>query len=106
MHHELWREPMLIVLMLIPLFVAAAIAGQREGPPGLFKDLTDEIAGKALFVHGKQLFIDDYLLEELTGGTIMAIPSRMRSVWRPCVLTASSRSKAKQRGPSRRACWC
>ena len=43
------------------------LAEDRQAPPGTFKDLDDEIAGDALIIHGKQLFIDDYLIEELSG---------------------------------------
>ena len=33
----------------------------------MFKDLDDAIAGDALILHGKQLFIDDYVIAELKG---------------------------------------
>ena len=45
----------------------AAQAQQRQAPPGMFKDLDDAIAGDALILHGKQLFIDDYVIGELKG---------------------------------------
>jgi len=32
----------------------------------MFKDLDDEIVDKALVLHGKQLFIDNYVIESLT----------------------------------------
>jgi len=35
----------------------------------MFRDLDDEIAGKAIVIHGKQLFIDDYVIDELKGAT-------------------------------------
>ena len=38
-----------------------------EAPPGMFKDLDDPIVGDALILNGKQLFIDDYLIGELSG---------------------------------------
>jgi hypothetical protein len=38
-----------------------------KAPPGLFKDLNDEIVGDAIIINGKQLFIDDYIIEELKG---------------------------------------
>src|SRR5206468_3914705 len=43
------------------------IPADRKAPPGMFKDLDDEILGKAPLIHGKQLFIDDYVIEELKG---------------------------------------
>ncbi|MBI1915689.1 MAG: hypothetical protein HYS12_13300 [Planctomycetes bacterium] len=33
----------------------------------MFRDLDDEIVGKAMVIHGKQLFIDDHLIEEIKG---------------------------------------
>ena len=45
-----------------------ALLGQAlEAPPGMFKDLDDAIVGDALLIHGKQLFIDDYIIAELDG---------------------------------------
>jgi len=41
--------------------------GSLKAPPGLFKDLNDEIVGEAIIITGKQLFIDDYIIEELKG---------------------------------------
>lgn len=41
----------------------------RKAPPGMFKDLDDQIVGEAMVIHGKQLFIDDYLVGELRGAT-------------------------------------
>jgi len=38
-----------------------------KAPPGLFKDLNDQIVGDAIIINGKQLFIDDYIIEELKG---------------------------------------
>ncbi len=45
------------------------MAKHLEAPPGMFKDLDDRIVGEALMIHGKQLFIDDYVIEDLRGGT-------------------------------------
>jgi len=42
-------------------------AQHRQAPPGMFKDLDDGVVGQAVFVHGKQLFIDDYMIAELHG---------------------------------------
>ena len=41
--------------------------GSLQAPPGLFKDLNDEIVGDAIMISGKQLFVDDYIIEELKG---------------------------------------
>ena len=41
--------------------------GSLQAPPGLFKDLNDEIVGDAIMIGGKQLFVDDYIIEELKG---------------------------------------
>ena len=41
--------------------------GSLKAPPGLFKDLNDQIVGDAVIINGKQLFIDDYIIEELKG---------------------------------------
>ncbi|MSR59092.1 MAG: hypothetical protein EXS05_15850 [Planctomycetaceae bacterium] len=43
------------------------LAQSRQAPPGMFKDLDDEILGDARIIHGKQLFIDDYLIGEMQG---------------------------------------
>lgn len=43
------------------------LAQNRQAPPGMFKDLDDEIAAGALLIHDKQLFIDNYVIEELRG---------------------------------------
>ena len=45
------------------------MAQHRQAPPGMFKDLDDEILEDALIIHGKQLFIDDYIVEELKAVT-------------------------------------
>ncbi|MFN0195466.1 MAG: hypothetical protein ACKVT0_01870, partial [Planctomycetaceae bacterium] len=42
-------------------------AQNRTAPPGMFKDLDDEILGDALIVHDKQLFIDDYVIGDMQG---------------------------------------
>ncbi len=41
----------------------------RQAPPGLFKDLDDELLGDAHIIRGKQLFIDDHLIDEVRGLT-------------------------------------
>lgn len=58
------------VLALIALLSGVSLYGQvRKAPPGMFRDLDDEIVGNALVINGKQLFIDDYVIEELRGTT-------------------------------------
>ena len=47
------------------LCCASAHAQNRKAPPGMFKDLDDEIVGQALLIHGKQLFIDDYVIDDM-----------------------------------------
>ncbi len=60
----------LLSCSLIALFLSSAASAQsRQAPPGMFKDLNDEIAGDAILIHGKQLFIDDYIIGELDGAT-------------------------------------
>ena len=54
-------------ILLTCLCSAVAQAQHREAPVGMFKDLDDAIAGDALILHGKQLFIDDYVIAELEG---------------------------------------
>src|SRR3954453_2268870 len=46
---------------------APVLAQHRKAPPGMFRDLDDEVVGKAVVIHGKQLFIDDHLIEEIKG---------------------------------------
>jgi hypothetical protein len=46
---------------------AAAIAAKEDRRSLLFKDLNDDLAGDAVILNGKQLFIDDYIIEETTG---------------------------------------
>lgn len=47
--------------------VGPARGGALKAPPGLFKDVNDQIVGDAIIINGKQLFIDDHLIEELDG---------------------------------------
>ena len=53
------------------LLMAATTAGGAalEAPPGLFRDLKNELVGGAIVIHGKQLFIDDSIVEALRGAT-------------------------------------
>jgi hypothetical protein len=50
---------------------AAALAAAEDRRSLLFKDLNDTLVGGAVILNGRQLFIDDYIVEEtkdLTGG--------------------------------------
>lgn len=49
------------------LVTVPAQAQFRKAPPGLFKELDDVIAGNALIIHARQLFIDDHVIAELAG---------------------------------------
>ena len=54
------------LLIFFPcLWPHSAVAQSRQAPPGVFKDLNDAIVGDALILHGKQLFIDDYVIADL-----------------------------------------
>jgi len=56
--------------IVIACFLATtADAQSRQAPPGMFKDLDDEILGEALLIHGTQLFIDDVLFDAARGVT-------------------------------------
>ena len=45
----------------VSVVTAMTFGGSLQAPPGLFKDLNDEILGDAIILNGKQLFIDDYI---------------------------------------------
>lgn len=53
--------------LIAVLCCAPALAQHRQAPPGMFKELDDELLGASLLIHGKQLFIDDYVIEALQG---------------------------------------
>ena len=55
------------LILLTCLWSPVAQAQHRKAPPGMFKDLDDAITGDALVLHGKQLFIDDFVIAELKG---------------------------------------
>ncbi|MDP7637967.1 MAG: hypothetical protein QF577_10525, partial [Phycisphaerae bacterium] len=57
-----------LVAAMVVLLGTSVVSGKSlKAPPGLFKDLNDEIVGDAIILNGKQLFIDDYIIEELKG---------------------------------------
>ena len=39
-------------------------AGYLQAPPGLFKDVNDQVVGDAVILNGKQLFVDDWIIGE------------------------------------------
>jgi len=56
------------VLAMMVFSISSAVSGKSlKAPRGMFKDLNDEIVGDAIIINGKQLFIDDYIIEELAG---------------------------------------
>ena len=52
-------------LLVIATICSIVSAGPLKAPPGMFKDLNDTILCNAIIVEGKQLFIDDYIIEKL-----------------------------------------
>lgn len=61
-----YRRQAVSSIVVVMLFVSAAsAAGPRKAPPGLFKDVNDATIHGAVLLRGKQLFIDDYLIEDL-----------------------------------------
>ncbi len=57
------------MLSLLLGLTGGAVAQNRQAPPGMFKDLDDAILGDALLIHGKQLFVDDYIIGDMQGVT-------------------------------------
>jgi len=54
--------------MMVVFSVSSIVSAKSlKAPPGMFKDLNDEILGDAIIINGKQLFIDDYIIGELNG---------------------------------------
>src|SRR3989304_5178829 len=56
-----------LAVTLALAFGLLGVGGEERAPPSLFKKLNDEVAGDAVFINGKQLFIDDFIIEELNG---------------------------------------
>ena len=61
------QRALLWFLVMGSIFFTSADAQHRQAPPGMFKDLDDEILGDALIIHDKQLFIDDYVIDDMQG---------------------------------------
>ena len=59
----------ILLLMGCAILVVSTMTfgGSLQAPPGLCKDLNDEILGDAIILNGKQMFIDDYIIDELSG---------------------------------------
>jgi hypothetical protein len=53
----------------MPWMAAVSSAGVLKAPPGLFKQLDDQIVGDVILIGGKQLFVDELLIEKLEGVT-------------------------------------
>ena len=60
-------KTLILVGSAILVVSAMTFGGSLQAPPGLFKDLNDEILGDAIILNGKQLFIDDYIIDQLSG---------------------------------------
>lgn len=56
-----------LCLVVLGLSSAPIAAQSRQAPPGMFKDLDDELLGDAILIQGKQLFLDDDLIAEMRG---------------------------------------
>ena len=52
---------------VIVAICSVVLGGSLQAPPGMFKDLNDEILGDAIIINGKQLLIDNYIIEEIKG---------------------------------------
>src|SRR5262245_20519050 len=51
----------------LPFVLMAAYAIELQAADPTYRDLDDSILGEALILSGTQLFIDDYLIDEMTG---------------------------------------
>ena len=57
----------LLLVMITICGNSSLLAQSRQAPPGMYKELDDLNLGQAVILHGKQLFIDNYLIEQLAG---------------------------------------
>ena len=57
----------MVIVFAVLVTGSIVSAGYLKAPPGMFKDLNDEILGDAIIINGKQLFIDDYIIAEIKG---------------------------------------
>jgi len=61
-------QKMVVPAMMVLFSISSVVSAKSlKAPTGMFKDLNDEILGDAIIINGKQLFIDDYIIGELTG---------------------------------------
>lgn len=67
MHNAIRMLPLLLLSLTASSSSMAVLAQSRQAPPGMFKDLDDEILGEAVIVRGTQLFIDDDIIGESNG---------------------------------------
>ena len=67
MYRNTFTAGMLIATVLVCLTGSMVSGKSLKAPLGLFRDLNDEIVADAIIINGKQLFIDDYIIEELKG---------------------------------------
>jgi hypothetical protein len=67
MTKDTFGKVMVLLSVGVVLMTASQSGGSLQAPPGMFKDLNDEILGDAIIVRSKQLFIDDYIIGELKG---------------------------------------
>lgn len=66
MPESLLRE--MAAAALLSLSLTCLLFGQaREAPPEMFKDQDDASLRGALIIHGRQLFVDDHIIERLDG---------------------------------------
>lgn len=63
------RHVLLLLILAALVSQTSLLAQSRQAPPGMFKDLNDDILGDAVIISGKQLFIDDALVAEMRNVT-------------------------------------
>lgn len=54
---------------------AAALAAREDRRSLLFKDLNDTLVGQAIILNGQQLFIDDYMIQQIQGARRVMNPA-------------------------------
>ena len=55
------------LVLTVAIAASAILGGPRDAPPGLFKDVNDTSIRGAILLQGKQLFVDDHLIDEIVG---------------------------------------
>jgi hypothetical protein len=56
-------------IIALPWIATMTSGGTLKAPPGLFKQLDDRIVADAALINGKQLFVDEHLIENMEGVT-------------------------------------